>query len=91
MREAVFRSKKALTIKYICTRSQEEVSKIAESSSEKVFRLTAMSTEDLEDAYKAMAKDQIREAEAREWCEGLTGRTLEAEEPFVQAGKSSTG
>jgi predicted CopG family antitoxin len=29
--------------------------------------------EDLEAEYKEMAKDEKREAEAREWCEGLVG------------------
>jgi len=35
--------------------------------------------EDLEEAYREMAADKAREAEALEWCEGLCGDVADAE------------
>jgi hypothetical protein len=35
--------------------------------------------EDLEEAYREMAADEAREAEAMEWCEGLLGDVADEE------------
>lgn len=44
---------------------------------EDLVRPHILTQQDLEDGYRAMAADAEREAEAKEWIEGLIGESLE--------------